>query len=238
MKIIHGHDYYDSANYGIDPDIIFVRDEEVPKSLLDRNGALVDLPFNDQPVIVNTRWQDSVISKKHHFRHGFVFCAGDVFPVIRHTYVRSSVTMIDENINYYYDYDSAKAVYDKADYPEGFSWFDQGNTNLTRLHDHFAQRNPKWSEWLIKNGIVTGYYLPAMPQYNETLFNFNGPSLGEFQFYKIKDSFTANQDIAGYVGGVLPANENPMIELDDVHKIQKAGFDKVTSFRKSKTKRK
>ena len=58
----------------------------------------------------------------------------------------------------------------------------------------------------------------------------------DFDFYKVKDSFSANQDLANYVGGVLPANVNPMIVLDDKHKILKAGFDLKSSFRKGKTK--
>jgi len=64
----------------------------------------------------------------------------------------------------------------------------------------------------------------------------NGAFLKYWEFYTVKDAFTANQDIANYVGGVLLVAANPMIELNDKHKILKAGFDFKTSFRKAKQK--
>jgi hypothetical protein len=48
------------------------------------------------------------------------------------------------------------------------------------------------------------------------------------------DPFTLFQELSMFVGGVLPRNPNPMVEItDDKVKVAKHGFDKW-SFRKHK----
>ena len=61
--------------------------------------------------------------------------------------------------------------------------------------------------------------------------------LKPFDFVKIKDPYTAHQELAMYVGGVLRQPERPMVQITDADKIHKHGFDKW-SFRKLPTKRK
>lgn len=64
------------------------------------------------------------------------------------------------------------------------------------------------------------------------------PSLGDMQFAKTVDPFTAFQEISMWVGGVLPHPGPNMVEItDDKVKIAKHGFDVVGSFRKGPTKR-
>jgi hypothetical protein len=60
------------------------------------------------------------------------------------------------------------------------------------------------------------------------------PNLKELQFFKYKDSYSAFQEIQGYISGVLGVDAKPTIELSDKSKIIKAGFDPKTSFRKGK----
>src|ERR1700677_1432800 len=53
-----------------------------------------------------------------------------------------------------------------------------------------------------------------------------GPCLQDLQFQKIKDPYTAYQDIFQFVAGTLNKPENKMVKLSDKDKIAKHGFDK------------
>lgn len=64
-----------------------------------------------------------------------------------------------------------------------------------------------------------------------------GPNLKKLEFQRIKDTYTAYQDIFQYVAGTLNRREENMIKISDKDKIHKHGFDKW-SFRKLPTKRK
>lgn len=63
------------------------------------------------------------------------------------------------------------------------------------------------------------------------------PSLQDLEFYMVKDTYTAYQDIFQYVAGVLNSPENKMVKISDKDKIHKHGFDKW-SFRKMPEKKK
>lgn len=61
------------------------------------------------------------------------------------------------------------------------------------------------------------------------------PTLAAMDFARALDPFTAYQEIAMWVGGVLPAPGPKMVEItDDKVKIAKAGFHHPTSFRRGK----
>ncbi len=75
-------------------------------------------------------------------------------------------------------------------------------------------------------------YVPGKPRTQRILLN---PSLKYFEFYKVKDTHTAYQDIFQYVAGVLNRPENKMLEISNEDKIATHGFDKW-SFRKAPKK--
>jgi hypothetical protein len=58
--------------------------------------------------------------------------------------------------------------------------------------------------------------------------------LSEWEFYKIKDVYTAFQDISMYISGVLGTQSPELIKIDNNTKIHKHGFDVKKSFRKRK----
>lgn len=62
------------------------------------------------------------------------------------------------------------------------------------------------------------------------------PHLKKYKFYKIKDTFTAYQEISMFMGGTLAVPFKPILEIKDKYKIQAHGFDKW-SFKKLPTKR-
>lgn len=256
MKIIHGKDYYDTANYGIDPAIMFVRDGTINVEDIDCLRSFYEgFPHRG---VSSRRWNETERAERHHISLFYVFFAGTVFPAMRVIYDKRKVrygsdgksfdlrewsneAYVGYKVDYIYDYDDALSIFQKSEVADDKGWF-SNQTNSSKIYDHFHSINPKWTQRLIEMGIVTGYYFPAN-QYSTSVdmknlyFEFNTDCMTRLQFFKIKDAFTANQDVAGYVGGVLPANTNPMVELDNKHKIMKAGFDLKTSFRKAKTKR-
>ena len=62
----------------------------------------------------------------------------------------------------------------------------------------------------------------------------NQPGLSEVQFAKVLDPYTAFQELSMWVGGVLPQPGPGAAEItDNTVKIQKHGFDVVSSFRKA-----
>lgn len=61
------------------------------------------------------------------------------------------------------------------------------------------------------------------------------PTLSEWQFQRMKDPYSAFQDIFMYISGVLGASHREIITLRDIDKIHKHGFDKF-SFRKQSSK--
>lgn len=62
------------------------------------------------------------------------------------------------------------------------------------------------------------------------------PILKDVEFYRVKDSATAFQDIFQYVAGVLGSPEREMIQISDKDKLHKKGFDKW-SFKKLPSKK-
>lgn len=59
----------------------------------------------------------------------------------------------------------------------------------------------------------------------------NHAKLYMFQFYKVMNAQQAAQEIEMFVSGVLTNTRNPMVEISNIDKIKKAGFDIKQSFR-------
>ncbi|WP_422055423.1 hypothetical protein [Sphingomonas sp.] len=77
-------------------------------------------------------------------------------------------------------------------------------------------------------------YIPG-PEQEHLDWAVDQPSLSAMDFAKAIDPFTAHQEIAMWVGGVLPAAGPKTVEIgDDRVKIAKHGFHHPTSFRRGK----
>lgn len=62
------------------------------------------------------------------------------------------------------------------------------------------------------------------------------PMLKKFGFAKLKDPYSAHQELYQFVGGYLNQPERPMVEISDKDKIHKHGFDEW-SFRQKGPKK-
>jgi len=58
------------------------------------------------------------------------------------------------------------------------------------------------------------------------------PRLEDLEFWRVKDPFTAFQEIQQYISGVIGTGANEPVVTSDTYKIMAAGFDLKTSFRK------
>jgi hypothetical protein len=247
MRIIGGHDYYDSAlAYGQDSEVVFVREH---REISDGDCPLyAGYPHT---ILKGNRWRNScqlVLKNKDELEllPISIYVAGKHYGGIRVVKTNSN-----ETLNVFWKYDdfvtwlagfgrevaksSKRSKWEKADiekdvFPDLETFFIPKNATEQQL------------EWLIENRIVTavwcernnrGYYRrhPIMWFCNSAE---NGKSLRDYGFPKAVDPYTLFQEISMFVGGVLPRNPNTMIEItDNVVKLAKHGFDKWT-FRRHK----
>lgn len=273
MRIIHGSDYYDSATYGVDKEVVFLRDGKVPE----------DIGFGNFP-FAPKNWHE-IRSRREAGKPlpalslDYVLFAGEVYPVMRTAIQKCkdhfsgkwetkdadpcidllklpSWGFSEYKFDFIYDHSEAKALF--ASFPDGAkqTWL-ASRPFEALIFEHFTTKNPRWAEWLITHGVVTGYIHsktnsdelrnPALDWENthasrrstfdsQVAVHINGDFMKDLGFAKVMDPFTANQAVAQYVGGVLPANARPMVELGNMERIQKAGFDTKMSFRKAPSK--
>jgi len=65
---------------------------------------------------------------------------------------------------------------------------------------------------------------------------FVNPTLKDYEFFKIFDSFQAFQEIQMFMGGVLGRGEKEIVEIEDKYKIAQHGFNKWSFRKEPKTK--
>lgn len=72
-------------------------------------------------------------------------------------------------------------------------------------------------------------WIYAKNKTNKVIIN---PCLKDYEFFKVKDTYTAFQEIQSYISGVLGTNNKEIITISDKDKIVSHGFDPKWSFRK------
>jgi len=248
MRIISKFkDYYDGVQYyGQDQDLIYVRNKEYPNEYINLENHfqtegyyfsriselnIIQYPFK------NVEWEyyDSFI---------LGFC-GELYRgyIIRQE-VETSSNLIDKVSESFY------------------ICYNQEQLNAYTKPTKYSLKNYKgnWQKRYIKNRIDCDYFkIDNKEKLKELFFKYNvpyfiiscgrlrhgfkdpikyknnltlNPILNKYQFYKVKDSYTAFQDIAMFIGGVLPRVGHEMIEVSNNDLIVKKGFDLKWSFRK------
>jgi hypothetical protein len=230
MRIITKiHDYYDSAMaLGVDTKRIFVRNE-VP-------------PFYLKHCKNQNRYEERSSSNSCGFTMEFIlvgFC-GIMYPCIKyHAYeprvprtynyiytVQELTTEIAKikkhSSNDLLDIEFAKCWLGKSVYKS--SWYPPLDN---------AQYISKFIPMFVKH--KTPYFVITYKWRSDPVCNLM-PLLKNYKFYKVKDSYTAYQDIDMFLHNQLCDMDNPPIDpIPDVLKAQSKGFNKF-SFRKDKQK--
>lgn len=67
--------------------------------------------------------------------------------------------------------------------------------------------------------------------YGDTKFTILNPKLKTIKFFKVKDTYTAFQEIQSFISGVIGNKEKEIVNITDKDKINQHGFDYKWSFR-------
>ena len=233
MKIVGNgqKDYYDPCvGYGIDPNLIYVRNTSVTKS-----DDIPDFIKNLVPEV----YRANPHTKKYEYTidPGFVGFCGIIYPFIR----------VERTLRYGYQPTKTKFFYN-ADIlikylkdneilrKETYFYYELLNNKKTirkyldpvvNLDVFFDLGNPTF---------YCGPDIYSKYPNNDTVFVQN-PSLKKVQFYKVFDAFTAFQEISMFLGGVLGQSHPPMVDISDKDMAIKKGFGHKYAFRKMPTKR-
>ena len=224
MKIIsHFHDYYDSIiGYGIDPLIQYKRFK-------------TSFPFSNRRLIYKNDNYNGVMFETF----VVLFCGSH--------YVGFRVTKTNR-----FNEPIVDIFYDK----KGFLKFLKGTKFEPRPYWHFYRRprmkkidKAKYFDLLVaeiqkefiklsyNNDWHVKYKTPIMVlDFDEDEKKYSiicSPKLKDYKFQKVKDPFTAFQEISMFISNLFGYPGNPIIEISDKDKIKKHGFDKW-SFRKMK----
>lgn len=218
------HDYYDPvASLGIDKQCPYKRKTEVTKFSYD--GKMPSPPSTDR-----------YSSKKHHYHfyyHVMGFC-GTFYPFITVKKLDPTTKKVLETL---YFYDESKILeyvnQEKIQYRQYVSFWSRIALSFSTTDGLSKFFNPKtWSPFLhyFQEKKVPIFLMEP----NTITLN---PLLRQYEFQKIKDPYTAFQDLYMFISGVLGVESRPMIEISDKDKAAAKGHDGKYSFRKPKGKR-
>jgi hypothetical protein len=220
MKIIGGRDYYDGAGFGVDEAIIFVRKEFETR----------DHPFDLKPRV---RYHHN----KSNFYYHFVIVAGKIYPAMSEVRAKKDNFQFDGFYTvWHYDVDIALSCLKNA-----FRKDDRKHIRRARMErfsedvrQHFSQKvdHKHLTDWIIENRVVTGLvsYERRDDISGDTVLRANISTLSDLEFFRVLDPATIHMEISNFIGGVLP-HSTETIELKDIDRIRKAGFDTKSSFR-------
>ena len=226
MRIVGGKfsDYYDSAQgYGIDTTLVYVRKENHISNIA------LPVPKNDDGVTEKT-------NERFYLEPKVLGFCGTLYPLVQITYDKRGIWHGDKykweakKTEYFYDFDSLAAsgyieqVHTwkiKEDLREFFHTFQDRKDD--KLFTEVAEA-PIFvltaDEENRRNGDRHNRYFAAMR---------TNPNLKELGFMRMKDAFTAFQEISMYLSNQL-VKEKSIDNIADKYKIAGHGFDE-TSFR-------
>lgn len=213
------HDYYDTAiGYGVDKSIVYHRvkqgsllpcgEPSNPLGVLDIMGAVVFCgavyPFvalrYSNAIPVPTKEKDLVVcyNLSNYTKAMKGVCDDHTRPILGHPYSINKKKSIE---------DICRGQWRK---------FEVAITNhINPLELHREHHSPVQ---VIYTRPHRGYSLKRC----ETI---NNPCLKDYRFQKIKDPFTAFQDISMYISGVLGCKEDNIVVISDTDMRDAKGFD-------------
>lgn len=230
-----GKDYYDSVGYqyGIDKSIIYKRTlteleangefEKPIKHLISASPfRRIDLDF---PNYTNFDMVDEW--------YLIGFC-GKIYVCLKLTWGKSKPRWVGD----YFPEDTFQFLYSNEFIP----------ILEEEIRNKVEVRPSKWLRDPDYNHVIETAKLLETMDYSDLFFKYKtpcfvikilrdqkpilNPLLKDYEFFKVKDAFTAFQEIQQFISGVIGIDSNEPIVTDDKYKILAAGFDLKTSFRK------
>lgn len=223
MRIIGGKDYYDTAMaYGADPDLVF-----------DRTGFTVD--EDDCPFFTDFglelkykgRWYDRRRNDGINFKIVTVFFAGKLYAGIRvyENYLTGT--------KFFWDEEKFLAYLEENDFKIGEKTWIWNAHKTTEFEFMKRDADKKELDWAVTNKVAIATHIEENRGSKKRYWTCNSANLKDVGFPKVLDPYTAFQELSMFVGGVLPRDPNPMVELTEKEVVAKHGFNKW-SFRRHK----
>ena len=236
MRILTGHDYYDTAlAWGSDTDIVFLRYKD---KLINHK----DTPF------YTDYFRQRYISLHPSVTTNGTRYNSDSFQTRTTAYICSPVIVyfcgkryngIKVSCRNLISHESTEIYF--WTYTSFISWLASKNIKANERHDsehsienHFkTQITKKEFDFLLENKYTIVVSQRNMNEFDsrDKFWKVDSPDLKIIQFYKLFDEYSAFQEISMWVGGVLTGQGRPMLEISDKYKIHKHGFNEW-SFRK------
>lgn len=216
MKILSKfHDYYDKAcQWGIDTTQLFIRNTTQIKG--DKRLVLGEL-----------------FTRGINGHAGCIWFCGEAYPFIC---VRQySADFNPPKFLYFFDIETFKA-YVLKDLPE-VEWgesnrrFSRGVGNEARIAFHKGNNTDEYLAALAVEHKCPYLCIESGAGYRAPNEVYLYPVLKDYNFQKVKDPYTAFQDIQSYKFGVLGCNENEVVTISDKDRIAGKGFDTKYGFR-------
>lgn len=209
------HDYYDTAiGYGIDENVHYNR---ITKPVKITIKARADLPT--------------------HGNCGLLGFCGEVFPFIeldRYEWISSSDGSRTEGriVERYYAYSPEEYVTKKNEWVriQGCDYYDLLR-NL-KLKQFFTDWTYQSNDIFLEFGVPTWIFKFHQNGVNGAV----NPRLKDYGFDRIKDSFTAFQEISMYLSNIL-IEQKEVASIEDKYRIKQYGFDLKDSFRNTKKRK-
>lgn len=217
MKILSKfHDYYDKAcQWGIDTTQLFIRNTTSIAS--DKRLGYGELYTRGIGANSGAIW----------------FC-GKLYPYICVRYLQETCVLV--KYEYFFDITSFKTYVENAIPKEGWGTGGRFNGGLrSEAESVFGER---------RRCDVDNYLAPLAQEHKCPYLHITGggnhrhpdevelyPVLKDYNFQKVKDPYTAFQDIQSYKFGVLGCNENEVVTISDKDRIAGKGFDTKYGFR-------
>lgn len=225
MKIYSKYrDYYDlGLTYGLDPYLHYVRKELTfyAKELRNR------LP---EHVVDRISWGERFFKGKYLVRFVVGFC-GTLYPGIE---VRTDKSKEEYDSEFVYTQERLREIFplSKAQEKEDrkYRWL----RSITTVEDNckFLEQKSGFDKLFIElSTMYRGDYVaaPVFVIDSSEKITVNA-QLSKYEFAKVKDPFTAFQEISMYLGNQLTHVEEP-IQISDKDMLVEKGFDIKTSFR-------
>ena len=254
MRIIHGKDYYDTAqSMGQDETLTFVREKD---------RALADQAFFRYNQELRRSFHIKLRDRKTShpipfdgYREGLYTPRGRLFALSGVIVIFCGKIHHGLKIDHY---DDARTLTETSvQWTEAafLKWLDRAGLAVDKIQDRYYDwEGPSKSQltadqiigvndvsralvaWLIANRIVAAIRVPPVRYWRDEpgSWAINSDGLGAVEFYKVYAPVIAFQDIAMWIGGVLPASANPTVTISDTVRLEKHGFDRKASFRHRK----
>jgi hypothetical protein len=212
------HDYYDNAvGYGID--------EKVHYNRFTKEVEIKFKPKKDFP---------RVITSATPYLLGF---CGETYPVLK-------VVKYEDAENDYGNFNVIDSFYafnyqelkDKNLEWHGFGRFFEYNDKRREIETKQFFTDWKYKDDQLFLEYKSPVWLLDLKNHFEQKIVLN-PKLKDYGFNRIKDSFTAFQEISMYLSNIL-VEQKEVVKIEDKYRIEQHGFDLKTSFRKEKISRK